>query len=365
MTTETRAAPDLDLTQVESAVNKTLGDIAGFFSTLMLGIGDQLGLFKDLAAHGPATSAELATRTGTQERYVREWLGAVASGGYLRYDPSGGRFELPLAYMPVLAQEAGPAFFASFAQMAVSLLPTLDTVQRSFLKGGGVSFNELPQNYWEHAARVTSGWIDNLLVPAWLPQLPPLQAKLEQGIRVADVGCGRGRALVTLARAFPESRFTGYDIHGPNVDAATVLAVEAGVGDRVTFRQLDVAAGLPAQYDLITVFDTLHDVSEPLHVLRRLRQALTTDGMCLCLEFNSADTVEGIVGMGLPGVFLYSSSIFFCLTTALAHGGESLGAEGLPEAKLRQLAADAGFATVNRVPIEHPINALYALQVGA
>lgn len=365
MTLETAAAPQLDFAQVESAVNKTLGDIAGFYSTLMIGIGDAHGLFKDLAANGPATSAELAARTGTHARSVHEWLGAVASAGYVTYDPATRQFALAPAYIPVLAQEAGPAFFASFARMGVSMLPALESVTRSIRTGSGIAFDELPEAYWENAARFTASWIDNLLVPAWLPRVPHLQARLHDGIRVADVGCGRGRALIALARAFPESRFTGYDLHGPNVEAATASAHAAGVGERVAFRQMDAAEGLPARYDLITVFDVLHDVPRPLRLLRGIRQGLVGDGACLCLEFNSADSVEGVIGMGLPGVLLYSSSIFYCLSTALARGGESCGAEGLPEANLRELALDAGFGSVNRVPIEHPINALYELRVVA
>jgi 2-polyprenyl-3-methyl-5-hydroxy-6-metoxy-1,4-benzoquinol methylase len=247
------------------------------------------------------------------------------------------------AYIPVLAQEGGPASFASFAQMAISMLPALESVAGSIRTGAGVSFDELPAAYWDNAARFTASWIDNLLVPAWLPLVPHLQTKLQEGIRVADVGCGRGRALIALARAFPESRFTGYDLHGPNVEAAVASAVAAGVAERVSFRQMDASNGLPARYDLITLFDTLHDVPRPLRLLRGIRQGLVPDGACLCLEFNSADTVEGVIGMGAPGVFLYSSSIFYCLSTALARGGESCGAAGLPESKLRKLAADAGF----------------------
>jgi SAM-dependent methyltransferase len=354
------ATPAIDPTEVEAFAGRALGDLAGFMTTLMAGIGDRHGLFTDLATHGPATSGALAERTGTQERLLREWLGAMASAGYISYDPTSQHFALPAAHVPVLAQEGGPAFLGGFHQMLLGGLPIVEPVIEAFRQGGGVPLSAYPEAYWDNAARLTASWIENLLVPAWLPLVPDVYAKLQQGCRVADIGFGRGRALITLAKAFPESRFVGYDVHGPNVDAATTRARAEGVADRVSFRQLDATEGLPATYDLVLTFDVLHDIPDPVHLLRVIRETLAPDGSYLCLEFNSADTLEG--NLGPVGVLLYTSSVIYCVSTALARGGESLGAAGLPESKLRELATEASFSSVRLVPIQNPLNALYDLR---
>jgi SAM-dependent methyltransferase len=352
--------PVVDSARVEAFAGKVLGDTTGLMTTTMASIGDRLGLFKDLAAHGPATSGELAERSAVNERYVREWLSAMASAGYLTYEPVSGRFTLPPEHAPVLAQEAGPAFFGGVHEELVALVGLTDRVIEAFRHGGGIPYGAYPDSMYEGIERFTAGWFENLLIPVWLAALPAVQAQLERGIRVADVGCGRGRALIKLAQAFPESRYIGYDLYGPNVDRATANARAAGVDDRVTFRQGDVVEGLPERYDLITTFDVVHDAVDPLGLVRAIRQALQPDGTYLCLEISCQDRLDQNVGP--LGALFYSCSVLLCMTLSLAEGGAGLGTMGLPETRLRALAEEAGFTGMRRLPLENPFNSLYEIK---
>ncbi len=198
---------------------------------------------------------------------------------------------------------------------------------------------------------------DRTLVDEWLPALPAIRDRLERGAAVADVGCGRGRALIALARAFPASRFVGYDAHGPNVARATAAAEAAGVADRVRFEQRDVAAGLPERYDVITAVVVIHDAGDPVAVLRAIREALRPGGVFLCMEGGYSERLEE--NLGPMGALGYGSSLFYCLPTALAQGGVGLGARGLPEPRLRELCTEAGFGDVRRVPVQPLLLALY------
>jgi 2-polyprenyl-3-methyl-5-hydroxy-6-metoxy-1,4-benzoquinol methylase len=206
---------------------------------------------------------------------------------------------------------------------------------------------------------MTAGWFNNLLVQQWLPVMPQVQAKLEQGAQVADVGCGHGQALIKLAEAYPSSRYVGYDVLESSIATARARAAEAGVDDRVRFEALDAAQGLPEQYDVITTFDVVHDLVDPRGLLRAIRRALRPDGIFVCLEFNCSDKLEENIGP--LGTVMHGSSIFYCLTTSLAQDGEGLGTLGLPESKLRELCTEAGFGSLRRVPIENPFNSLYEI----
>jgi SAM-dependent methyltransferase len=261
--------------------------------------------------------------------------------------------------VPVLAQEAGPAFFGGVHEEMVALVGLTDRVIDAFRQGGGIPYAAYPDSMYEGIERFTTGWFENLLIPVWIEALPEVKANLERGIRVADVGCGRGRALIKLAQTFPESRYIGYDLYGPNVDRATANAKAVGVEDRVTFRQGDVAEGLPERYDLITTFDVVHDAVDPLALVRAIRQALAPDGTYLCLEINCQDHLEQ--NAGPLGALFYSCSVLLCMTLSLAEGGAGLGTMGLPESRLRDLAVEAGFGAVRRVPLENPFNVLYEI----
>jgi SAM-dependent methyltransferase len=348
-----------DQARADAFVGKVVGDTVGLATTAMASIGDRLGLFKALAESGPSTSAGLATRTGTHERYVTEWLAAMANAGYLEYNPATKQYTLPPEHAPVLARETGPVFFGGVHEEFVGLLGSFEKLLGHIRSGGGLGLDDYPDSMYEGIDRFTAGWFENLLIPVWLPLVPHVVNKLEQGARLADVGCGRGRALIKLAQAFPESRFVGYEIYAPNVDAATKNVRTAGLEDRITIRHADASEGLAGRYDVITTFDVVHDAVNPRGMLRGIHDALQPDGSYLCLEINCSDKPEE--NHGPIGALLQSCSVLLCLTLSLSGGGEGLGTLGLPEPKLRELGTEAGFSSVRRIPMQNPFNSLYEL----
>jgi SAM-dependent methyltransferase len=358
--TPATTAQPLDRAKVQAFAERAFADLSATYTTALCVIGDRLDLFKDLAAHGPATSEELAARTGIVERYAREWLSGMATASYIEYDPASRRFTLPPEHAPVLAKEAGPLFMGAEYQQLQGLLGVVDPLLRAFREGGGVPQSAYHESFWEGLDRSSAIYCANDLLQQWIPAIPEVQAGLERGIAVADVGCGRGRALITLAQAYPSSRFVGYDVFEPTIAAATANAAAAGVADRVRFAYLDVARGLPEQYDSITTFDVIHDSADPLGLLRAIRAALTPDGTYMCLEFNARETLEEIHSP--VGPYLYGASMFYCMTTSLAHGGVGLGTAGLPESRVREYCAAAGFGSVRRLPIEDPFRAIFAVK---
>lgn len=347
----------IDQAKADAFVGKVLADTAALAVTAMSSIGDRLGLFKSLAGLGPATSEELAKRTHVNERYAREWLSAMACAGYLEYSPATQRFTLPPEHVPVLAQEGGPVFFGGVQEEFVGLVGPINQLMQAFRSGGGIPMEAYDPSTWEGITRFTSGWFENLLLPVWLPAMPEVQAKLERGALVADVGCGQGKALIKLAQTFPQSRYVGYDSFAPSIEHAKANAEAAGVADRVRFENLDVSSGLPEQYDVITTFDVVHDAVNPRGLLQAIHNALRPNGHYVCLEINSSDKLEE--NIGLLGALFYSCSVLYCMTTSLAHHGEGLGTTGIPESKMRELCAEAGFNSVRRVPMDNPFNILY------
>jgi SAM-dependent methyltransferase len=346
-----------DPARQEKFVGKVVDQISGTMTTLLAAIGDRLGLFKNLAEHGAATSAEFASRTKLNERYLREWLGGMATSGYLNYDVSTKRFSLPAEHSSVLAEENGPFFVGGIYQMLPAQAGVFDQVVSAFRKGGGVSQSQYTDMMWDGLERLTSTWFENLMLQQWIPAMPDAKAHLERGCDVADVGCGRGRAMVKLAEAFPRSRYVGYDNFGPTVARATANAHEAGVSDRVRFEERDVSKGLPAEFDVITTFDVVHDAVDPLQLLQSIRRALRPGGIYVCLDINCSDKLEE--NANPLGAMFHGVSVFYCMTTSLANNGAGLGTLGFHEAKVRELCEQAGFSSVRRVPLENPFNNLY------
>jgi SAM-dependent methyltransferase len=344
----------------EAFVGKVLGDTTGLTNTVLAWIGDELGLWKDLHGRGPATSTQLAERTRLAERPVREWAAAMTAAEYLDYDPATQVFSLPPEHAPVLAQEAGPMFFGGVHQEFVGLTRPLDRIVESFRTGRGVPQSAFPDAAFAGMDRFTAGWFENLLLPVWIPAIDGLEQRLEQGINVADVGCGRGRALVKLAQAFPNSRFVGFDVYGPNIEKARANAKAAKVDDRVTFIERDATDGMDAGFDLITTFDVLHDAVDPSGLVLAARRALTTDGVYLCVDINCAAKLED--NKGPVASLFYGCSVLYCMNVSLAHGGAGLGTCGLHQGKLEELGAKAGFGRVRRVALENPFNNLYELR---
>ncbi|MHA2227222.1 MAG: class I SAM-dependent methyltransferase [Candidatus Hodarchaeales archaeon] len=339
---------------------KVVNDFSGTMVSTMCILGDRLGLFKELATNGPATSSELAQRADVNERYTREWLQSLACVGYLTYDSTNQRFTLPTEYIPVLAEENGPYFMGGPFQQMLGLWGALDQVEQAFVKGGGVPYSAYSEHWWHGLARESHSWFDNALVQEWIPVMPVVKNQLEQGIMVADVGCGYGRALIQLAKAFPKSQFVGYDLHEGSINAAIQAAKDHGVEKNVTFKQLDIANELPSQYDLITTFDVIHDLSHPKEGLKAIRNALKSTGSYILMEINSKDQFEE--NFGVMGTIMYGYSVLACMATALLDQGVGLGTLGLPPGKVKEYCLDAGFTTVIQLPIEDEYHTLFEVR---
>ena len=350
MTTTATNRP-VDQAKLDEFLHRFVGDLGATVQAAGVVLGDALGLYKALAAAGPATPAELATRTGTHERYVTEWLAGQAAGGYVTYDD--GLFSLSPEQATALADESSPAFVPGAFQLACASLRDEPRLLDAFRTGEGMGWHEHGDGVFAGCERFfRPGYAANL-VDAWIPALDGVREKLEQGARVADVGCGYGASTVLMAQAFPASTFTGLDYHEGSVEQARSRAADAGLGDRCRFEVMP-AADLPADgYDLVTTFDCLHDMGDPVAAARRIRSALGPDGTWLLVEPAAGDTVED--NLNPVGRVYYGFSTLLCVPNALSQGGtRSLGAQAGP-ARLRELVTEAGFSRF-RVATRTPFN---------
>lgn len=351
----------IDTARAEAFVGKALGDLAGTMTVLLAAIGDRVGLFRALDGAGPLTVEDVAGRAGVSPRHAAEWLAGMTAAGYLVYDSEARTFTLPAEHAPVLTHEGGPVFFAGAWEEIAGALPHLPAIAESFRTGGGVAPSEYGPTFWQGLERFTAGWFENHLLPTWIPAMPDVEERLERGCDVADVGCGAGRALVTMATAYPRSRYTGYDLLEANVARARTLAAGAGVADRVRFEVLDAAGGIPEQADVVFTFDVVHDAVDPRALLRAIREAIREGGRYVCLDVNASHRLEENVGP--LGTVLYGFSILYCMTSSLASGGAGLGTCGFNEHTARELCREAGFSDLRRVPLDNPFNILYEARV--
>jgi 2-polyprenyl-3-methyl-5-hydroxy-6-metoxy-1,4-benzoquinol methylase len=295
-----------------------------------------------------------------QERYLREWLGGMAAAGYLDYDPATVGYSLPAERVPVLAEESGPAFFGcAFFDFSTNFGETYHQLLDAFRRGGGVSQESYGAEVAASIERFTAPWFEHMLVELWLPEMPAVATKLADGASLCDIGCGRGRAVIKLAQAFPKSTFVGLDVYEPAVRAAEDAAEKAGVADRVSFEIRDASQGLGHRYDVITTFDVLHDSVDPGAILRAIHAGLAADGRHVCVEINCSDRPEE--NAGPLGTILYGLSLAYCLPVSLAEGGAGLGTLGLPESRLTELALEAGFSEVRRLLLDNPFNNVYEI----
>ncbi|OGO66771.1 MAG: hypothetical protein A2030_11365, partial [Chloroflexi bacterium RBG_19FT_COMBO_50_10] len=319
------------------------------------------GLFKDLSVNGPATSIELAARTGIVVRYALEWLSQMACAEYLLYDPTDQRFSLPATHAAILAQEGGPGFLGGLYQNFQSIEDgVFSKLLRAFRDGGGISYSEYNADFWDGLDRYTMGGLKHTLIQQYLPAMPDVQAALELGAKVADVGCGRGGILLLLAEAFQRSRFVGYDAFAPNITRAKANAQAAGITDRVNYVHHNATMGLPEKYDVIFCFDTLHHATNVPGFMRTIYEALNPGGILVCSEAACADTLEENIGPG--GATLYASSILVCVPQVLSEGNEAYGAAGITFSKMHQLAVNAGFKDPHLVPLENSANNIYEVR---
>jgi 2-polyprenyl-3-methyl-5-hydroxy-6-metoxy-1,4-benzoquinol methylase len=354
------AAPGFDVDEAQAFSTRVMGDMSGAMVSIMCVLGDRLGLFQELGARGPATSAELAARTGMSERYLREWLYSLASAGYLKVGPADERFFLPPGHALALASEESPFCVAGSYQLLAAFCSMIAPVARAFSTGDGVPLERYDTDLYEGMQRLSATWFDNMLVQQWIPAVEGLSVKLESGIRVADIGCGAGRALLRLAAAFPNSRFVGYDRLWPNIERARAAAQVAGAAELVRFEQGDALQMLSGRYHLITAFDVLHDLPDAVGLLRRVGHVLHSDGVLLLLESNCADRPSD--NSGPVASILYATSVLFCVPTSLADGGPGLGTMGLPPGRVHELCTEAGLTSVHQLPVMNPFNALYVVR---
>ncbi len=287
----------------------------------------------------------MATRTGTAERYIHWWLVNQAAGGYLAYDPATDRYTLPAEHALALADESSPAFVVGGMELVTAAIKAEPRIAAAFRTGGGLPWGEHDPGLFVGTERFfRPGYLANL-VTSWLPALDGVQAKLEAGATVADVGCGYGTSTVIMAQAFPNSRFYGFDSHAPSIEAARRAAESAGVADRVTFAVATAQAIPIAQYDLIAFFDCLHDMGDPVGAARRARECLAADGTVMIVEPMAGDRVEE--NLTPVGRIFSAASVLVCTPNALAEGGTALGTLAT-DAQLHEVLSAAGFRRVRR-----------------
>jgi ubiquinone/menaquinone biosynthesis C-methylase UbiE len=318
-------------------------------------VGHRLGLYRSLA-EGPATAEELARRTGTDPRYIAEWLRGQAAGGYVSCDPAAEQFSLTEEQAFALADPDGALYLPGAFLLALGALRAESQITDAFRSGAGMGWHEHHQDVFTGCEMFfRPGYIANL-TSAWIPALEGVEAKLAAGGRVADVGCGHGASTVLLAQAYPKAAILGSDYHQASVDMARKRAAEAGVADRARFEVASAQTFSGTGYDLVATFDCLHDMGDPVGAARHIRQALDADGTWLIVEPLAADTPAG--NLNPVGRVYYSFSTFLCVPNARSQpGGYTLGAQA-GEPAIRQVAEQAGFTRFRRAT-QTPFNVVF------
>lgn len=339
----------LDPKKVDEFLGKAISDVAATFHAGLVLIGDKLGLYRAMAGAGPMSPADLAKRTGARERYVREWLSAQAAGGYVTYEPATGCFTLPPEQAFLLLDADLPGAF----QLSIGSVRDEPRISDAFRTGAGVGWHEHDAGVYEGCERFFRPGYAMNLVSQWIPALEGVKARLEAGGRVADVGCGHGASSIIMAQAFPRASITGFDYHPASIQAARQAADKAGVADRLAFEVIAAKAYPGTGYDLVTFFDCLHDMGDPVGAARHARQALKDDGTVLLVEPFAGNTLaENSTPVGR---LYYAASTMVCTPNSLSQEvGLGLGAQA-GEVRLAQVFAEGGFTRFRRAT-ETPFN---------
>ena len=351
---EERAAVDSD--KLMGFVFRAVDEIGATLNTALVVMGDRLGFYRALAGAGPLTPAELAGQTGTAERYVREWLNAQAAGGYVDYDPDTVRYALPAEHAVALTDESSPAYLPGFFQIALGTVHDSPRITEAAKTGVGIGWHDHVHDVHEGCERFFRPGYNANLLPSWLPALDGVVGKLQRGAKVADVGCGHGASTILMAQAFPASIFAGSDYHEGSIRVARERAEDAGVTDRVGFEVAPAASYSGRGYDLVTMFDCLHDMGDPAGAARHVRKSLAADGTWMIVEPAAGDRVED--NLNPVGRAYYSFSTLLCTPASLSQDvGLALGAQA-GEARIRDVVTSAGFGRFRRVS-ETPFNIVF------
>ena len=359
MAVETVETPVVDQDKLMAFLGQVIGELGATVNAGLIVAGDRLGLYRAMANAGPITSAELAAKTGTAERYVREWLNAQAAGGFVTYDPQTARYLLPPEQAMALADENSPAFVCGAFELATATIKAEPQIEKVFRSGAGFGWHEHDPGVFTGCERFFRPGYNANLVSSWLPALDGVEEKLRVGANVADVGCGLGSSSRLMAEAYPRSRITGFDYHRESIELARQKAKAAGLSDRLRFEAAPAQTFPGSGYDLITMFDCLHDMGDPIGAARHVRQALAPDGTWLIVEPIAGDTVQQ--NLNPVGRAYYAFSTFLCTPNSLSQDvGLALGAQA-GEKRIRDVVTAAGFTKFRRVS-ETPFNAIYEVR---
>jgi SAM-dependent methyltransferase len=348
----TMAATEIDPQKLEAFMGQAVTDMGAVISAPLFVIGERMGLYKAMAGAGPLTSAEVAERAGVAERSVREWLRNQAAGGYVAYDAETDTYELPPEQAMALADEESPFYLLGVYDLIASLYADEDKIADAFKSGDGMGWHEHDHRLFHGTERFFRPGYRGHLVTEWIPALDGVEAKLEAGAKVADVGCGHGASTILMAEAFPDSEFHGFDYHEASIERAREAAAEAGVGN-VTF-EVATAKDYPGTgYDLVAVFDCLHDMGDPVGASSHIRDTLAPDGTWLVVEPFAGDRVED--NLNPVGRMFYGASTVICTPASLDQEvGLALGAQA-GEERLAEVIKEGGFSAVRRAT-ETPFN---------
>jgi SAM-dependent methyltransferase len=355
MIMSTATVPELDMNKLNTFIGQFVTDLGAAVHSGMVVIGEKLGLYKALAA-GPISSLQLARKTGTDERYLREWLASQAAGGYVTYDERTNEFSLSEEQAFTLANEDSPAYLPGAFELALGSLAAVPRIAESFRTGEGMGWHEHADGVFHGCEKFfRPGYAANL-VNSWIPALDGVREKLEAGAHVADVGCGKGASTILMAQAFPKSRFVGFDYHDKSIEAARESARKNGVHDRVTF-EVAAAKSFPGRdYDFVAVFDCLHDMGDPIGVAAHVRQSLARNGTWMIVEPFAHDHLKD--NLNPVGRMMYSFSTLLCTPCSRSQEvGLCLGAQA-GEARIREVVTAAGFERFRRAT-ETPFNIVY------
>ncbi len=345
----------VDMNKLNTFIGQFVGDLGAAVHTGMVVIGEKLGLYKALSSE-PMTSSELADKTSTDERYVREWLASQAAGGYVSYDDKTQKFFLTEEQAFTLANEDSPAYLPGAFQLALGSLAAVPRIAESFRSGAGMGWHEHDDGVFHGCEKFfRPGYAANL-VSTWIPSLTDVKAKLETGARIADVGCGKGASTILMAKAFPNSHFFGFDYHDKSIEGARETARRDGLAGQVTFEVAKAKEYPGRDYDFVTVFDCLHDMGDPVGAAKHVRQSLKEDGTWMIVEpFANDDLKENLNAVGRV---YYSFSTLLCTPCSRSQEvGLCLGAQS-GEKRIREVVTSAGFQRFRRAT-ETPFNIVY------